>query len=87
MAYLLREQQRLSHLNYLKDKMKKYLIYIIIILSSNLFAQSEAELKRKYTIVTDRLEFARDVQLSFPNPNARELLKEAEIFYGEPSTG
>ncbi len=61
--------------------MIKYLTYIfllIIFFSSNLFAQSEAELKRKDTIISDRLEFARDVQLSFPNPNARELLNEAE---------
>lgn len=80
MACLLREHQRFLHLIFLKDKMKKYLIYIFlsIFLSGQLFAQTEAELKRKYTAISDRLEFAQDILLSFPNPNARELLKEAE---------
>ncbi|MBD3290746.1 hypothetical protein GF337_18210, partial [candidate division KSB1 bacterium] len=61
--------------------MKNTRIYILLffcILMNSLAAQTGSELKRKYEITINRLEFARDVQVSFPNPNAGVLLAEAE---------
>ncbi len=62
----------------MKNKFYIVILMLILTLPCALLAQDDSRPAIKYKLVWKRLKFARDVQMSFPNEAAHQLLNNAE---------